>query len=79
MSREEPKPLHVWNDPDGDGHNCADCGPESIWKCDAAAHFPADAYGLLTSEERAALDESLAEDRRTRKEARIAAGRMPLP
>lgn len=41
----EARPLHVWNDPDGDGHNCADCPTDSMWKCDEAAHFPRTAYG----------------------------------
>lgn len=33
------RPDHAWNDPDGDGHDCADCAPDSVWKCDEAAHF----------------------------------------
>lgn len=40
LAREdEPEPTHPW---DGmpDGHNCASCGPESIWKCDRPAHPP---------------------------------------
>lgn len=32
------RPAHDWNDPDGDGHTCVDCPPESIWKCDEYAH-----------------------------------------
>jgi hypothetical protein len=32
------RPMHDWNDPDGDGHTCVDCPPESIWKCDERAH-----------------------------------------
>src|SRR5258707_243619 len=38
--REAAHPTHHWNDPDGDGHNCADCASDSMWKCDAAAHVP---------------------------------------
>lgn len=37
MSATE-RPTHYWNDPDGDGHNCAMCSSDSIWKCDRAAH-----------------------------------------
>lgn len=36
--RDEERPTHAWNDPDGDGHDCVDCHPESIWKCDRNAH-----------------------------------------
>ena len=32
------RPTHWWLDPDGDGHNCDFCDPESIWKCDERAH-----------------------------------------
>lgn len=35
---ESEYPQHPWNDPDNDGHNCVDCYPESIWKCDRYAH-----------------------------------------
>jgi len=31
-------PQHFWNDPDNDGHDCIDCMPGSIWRCDKAAH-----------------------------------------
>lgn len=37
-TEEDPRPDHPWNDPDGDGHNCVGCSPDSIWKCDWAAH-----------------------------------------
>jgi hypothetical protein len=33
-----PWPDHPWDDPDEDGHNCAGCNPDSIWKCDPASH-----------------------------------------
>jgi predicted Rdx family selenoprotein len=35
-----PQADHIWNDPDGDGHNCIDCPNDSIWKCDESAHWP---------------------------------------
>lgn len=35
---DEPKPTHPWNDPDDDGHDCADCPDVSMWKCDRWAH-----------------------------------------
>lgn len=39
-SDRTPEPIldHFWNDPDGDGHNCVDCDPLSVWKCDRLAH-----------------------------------------
>ncbi len=74
----EPRPLHVWNDPDGDGHDCAACAPDSMWKCDEDAHFPEDPYGLLTDDQRAELDASLETDQQTRKAARFAAKDIPL-
>ena len=74
----EPKPLHVWNDPDHDGHNCADCSPESMWKCDESAHFPASPYGLLSEDQRAELDKSLREDRATRRRGNASARTIPL-
>lgn len=37
---DDDTPHHLWNDPDGDGHNCVDCSPDSIWKCDKNAHPP---------------------------------------
>lgn len=86
-------PLHVWNDPDGDGHNCADCPSDSIWKCDEAAHSqsilpdvtpilgltfetPTD---LLSPEKKAALEKSLRDNQRVRRQGAAEAGRMPLP
>jgi hypothetical protein len=33
-----PWPDHEWDDPDNDGHQCAGCGADSVWKCDPAAH-----------------------------------------
>jgi hypothetical protein len=33
-----PWPDHAWDDPDDDGHQCAGCGADSVWKCDPAAH-----------------------------------------
>jgi hypothetical protein len=44
MPAEQPTPCHVpwpdhaWDDPDDDGHQCAGCGIDSVWKCDPAAH-----------------------------------------
>lgn len=75
----DPKPLHVWNDPDGDGHNCADCAPDSMWKCDEAAHFPSTAYGLLTEAERADLDRELREGAAQRRLGEASARTIPLP
>lgn len=38
-SSSTDRPDHWWHDPDGDGHNCAFCSGNSIWKCDPAAHL----------------------------------------
>jgi len=76
MSSE--KPLHVWNDPDADGHNCADCPTDSMWKCDEAAHFPVSAYGLLDEQQRASLDQNLRETQATRRRGNAAARNIPL-
>jgi hypothetical protein len=35
---QEPRTDHEWNGVNG--HNCEDCDPESIWKCDIGAHKP---------------------------------------
>jgi len=32
-------PGHPWNG-DDEGHNCVDCDPMSVWKCDRPAHPP---------------------------------------
>jgi hypothetical protein len=32
-----PWPNHEWKG-DEYGHNCAGCSPDSVWKCDKAAH-----------------------------------------
>lgn len=34
---DNSEPMHPWNGTD-DGHDCADCHPESIWKCDKTRH-----------------------------------------
>jgi hypothetical protein len=45
----DPRPTHPWNGVDG--HDCADCPPVSIWKCDVAAHGGprTDGHGRIVS------------------------------
>ena len=80
---EVGRPDHPWNDPDSDGHDCVDCDPMSIWKCDRAAHpggvLPAltDVPGLrldsiddlLSDDERKALNADLERMARQRRTA----------
>lgn len=77
MGTPEPRPTHRWNDPDGDGHNCADCPEVSMWKCDRLAHMH-NAYDLLTDEQLRDLDASLEKDAEVRREGTASAGRIPL-
>lgn len=32
-----PWPTHEWAG-DSEGHNCSECEPSSVWKCDRTAH-----------------------------------------
>lgn len=43
---QDNPPLHAFN---GDplGHNCLDCSPDSIWKCDKDAHLTGPAGAIL--------------------------------
>jgi hypothetical protein len=64
--------MHPWNGTD-DGHDCADCHPESIWKFDRPRHdeneqMRAD-YIRLQTESRKVTAPALAEMQRTRRKA----------
>jgi hypothetical protein len=72
------RPTHPWNDPDDDGHDCADCPSDSMWKCDRLAHPLGGAYDLLTTEQQATLQSSLEENARVRRQGNANARTMPL-
>lgn len=73
----EHKPLHAWNDPNDDGHDCANCAPDSTWKCDRDAHLNGP-YSLLSEQERADLDANLREMAATRRRGNASAATMRL-
>lgn len=74
----DARPIHPWNDPDGDGHNCADCPPDSMWKCDRDAHLNGP-FDVLSDQQRADLDANLREMAAIRRRGRSTAATMPLP
>jgi hypothetical protein len=75
----DARPIHAFNDPDGDGHNCVDCSPDSMWKCDYGAHLNggdatfiegtsfSDPRELLSDKQQRELDEALERDARARR------------
>jgi hypothetical protein len=77
----EPKPDHKWNDPDEDGHDCADCAPDSMWKCDRFVHLLGgmrSAYDLLSPEQQSSLADELAKGAAVRRRGGASAGTIPL-
>jgi hypothetical protein len=77
MTNTRPVVPHPWVDPDGDGHNCILCDPESIYKCDQAAHST-DPYDWLEPEQREELLNLFREMAKARVTALAAAGSIPL-